>query len=532
MELRPKLDSTSLRVFISYRGKSSKRRVEQLTAQIRERLPLAYPFAACASERENGKPWKEELRKAIFLSNAFIAVLDEDWADEVQREDSVVRWETEAALRSPNIQTRFVFRLPNVKAPDPDDLPLALRPLFDDNFTGDDDAPPKDEEQVELLLSALATTEKDLLEANTMPIALISSALTSEGTDQDKGDTLPFFSLVVTDVVQEAAQAAFPMNVVVKIPRLGIGSRGIANSQRAILRTILADASRYRAIILNPFNPYDLLPFIRRFRERHPQYPLFTIDQCFGAPPWSAAQCDDGDLPAGVMCDWELGGKIAAKMIIAHLAAVDVKEPLLWIFTGITWTRAREDGFLRELEDEYGSKVQHETFQADFRQDEARNHVLRTWERTHLLPHAIFCTNDEMALGVHEALEQLSGRTRMSPALTGPDTDPTFGIKVVGFDAIHDVTTRISPPNDLSPKVGTFFLNTVDVRIHEQANAVVGMVQNYLHDPHEQPSPRIHLIKPKWYVTPTAQAARTRAEIAQFGQLLDEYRKPRRSTGQ
>lgn len=526
---RPIIERTTLRVFISYHTEPALKCATRLKNQIEGKFPLASVYTSADLQNRMGINWKPQVFSNIHAANAFIAVVDDRWSDKVHCPDSIVRQEVEAALRNPNIRIHFPFRLPRVEIPVRDHLPPSIRELADKEWFQDRGRKLLSiKPQEQKLLDDLGEAYSKLLKENTMPIAFVSSALAL----RTKHDSLSYFSLVMTEIVQQArSESRVRMSVVVKIP----GAENAEREQKKLLEEVLENSQQYRAIIVNPFKAKALEPVIRSFCSNHATYPIFTVDQCFGDKPWNAVMrregatrsdkrlrsaLNDGALPCGVMCNWYEGGKLAGELLLAYLNRVRVEKPLIWVLTGNPGTEDRQEGFRRAI----GDKAPIVELKGQFQEDRARDEFKKEWQRGAQHPHAVFCTNDEMALGVRKALEDIANQSRLKGS---NKADPTFGIKIVGFDAIHDVTSHLGNPNDRIPPSG-YYLNTIDVDIRGQVSLLIDMVAEYLRVQKRDPGERIVLVTPRPFVPQNIQDARVDAEIVRWNaqdlQVYEAYR--------
>lgn len=553
----PRRESGALSVFVSYHSNTSDNCARRVMKAVKHKFPLASVFV---SDDQNavrlGADWKPQVAKKLHAANVFIAIIDEAWRYRVHVPNSTVRQEVEGALWNPNVRCCFSLRLSGVARPSGDDLPVTIKEVANKEFFKDcGDHRHLVKRQLRSLLGELESIETELLTANTLPVALVSSTLalrTRDGSTTD--DSLAFFSLMVTEIVQEVERKkTLPMHVIVKIPEVKSIEAGELH-QKELVQNVLREHARYRAVIVSPFSVKALAPVIRDFCTDHPRYPIFTVDQCFGEKPWREIPREDhnsrgrskGDhggndtkWPPGVMCDWYAGGKLAANVLWNYLDQVRVNNPLIWVLTGIDGTEARQRGFRHWMRDNTNIHQDNiEDVPAKFQQDVARAEFRRKYDQDGRLPHAVFCTNDEMALGVAEALDEIDGTTgnrdTNNDPRQSPGPGPSFGIKVVGFDSIHDVTTHLSERSDRK-KWHPRYLNTVDVRIRDQANSLVEMIVEYVFRPRSNVKKRIRCIEPRPFVPIRVQQARVQEEHDHWTRLwqsvatsaLEDYQKPR-----
>jgi hypothetical protein len=511
------LEGVVLKVFISYYTSGSAEQASSLKERIKKEFPLAKVFLSLdPNSKKQGVDWDRELFTELHQSNTFVALIDSNWVYRIHTPGSIVRRELETALWNPHIRAHFPIRLDNVSIPKESDLPPSVRDFLRKEFFQDGVGATADfDKQCNQLLTRLTGLEAELMKLNQLPLTFISSPLALRTTN----DSLAFFSLLVTEIVHQAQREnRLPMPVIVKIPEMETVENAEIEQKR-ILDGVLTEADSYRAIVIAPFQAAGLQSYVDRFRKEHARYPLFTIDQCFGTKPWTteydeAARARDL-IPGGVMCDWGQGGSRAADLLNDYFVEVGVREPTVWLLTGTPGMEDREEGFERRLKELNPlAKTLHLT--AKFQQDRARDLFLENAKKLDYLPHGVFCTNDEMALGVRDALEEIKLHPEKRSERFKEVTDPTFGIKIVGFDAIHDFTTHISPREDPTVR-HPHFLNTINVRLREQARQLIDLIVEYIRNPKDDKlAYRVKWVMPTEFVPLNTQKARVLTELKEW----------------
>lgn len=592
-----------LNVFVSFHKDKGASEAELIQKEIEKAFPLASVFVSVdPNSKMMGADWDRQIYANLHYANVFVAIIDDAWANRIHKPDSIVRREVEAALWNPGIQAHFPYRLDNVKVPSPDDMPPSVRDFLRKEFCQGDVNLPTQRDQ---LIKDLRQIEATLAITNKLPLVFISSALALRTSN----DSLAFFSLVVTEIVHQARrETRLPMSVIVKIPEMETVEAAVVEQKR-ILADVLEHHDLYRAIILAPFQVKALQPYVMAFLKQHPKYPIFTVDQCFDPDGWKivpatsfVSSVADASLvvaetppvtpeevavspttsvadvstpaeasvpvPLGVMSNWKEGGKLAGKLIQNYLETVKVETPTVWVLIGTSGTEGRQDGFAEWLVDSKKYKVKRASLDTTkstdgssgdanlkvitiveidgrFQQDYAKNQVKGKYDAEKVLPHAIFCTNDEMSLGVCDALDEIDEEAQTvkptaSSEPTGSEADnlrpkdaagsaPTFGIKIVGFDAIHDFTTHISPKEDPT-RSHPRFLNTIDVRIREQVRQLMDMIVEYVRNPAVRPEAFMKVM-PGEFIPIKTQKARVKREMKKWTKAhsseLTAYQKER-----
>lgn len=514
-----------LKVFISFHGNKARAEALRLKDSIENGFepssadavwtkPLTGPrpdvfVSAAEGMMDGGVKWDQQLMQHLFSANSIIAIMDPSWIHRIHNPHSVVRRELETGLWNPKIGRVFPYRLGNAPIPQRDDLPPSLAAFQELHF-------PELDHQDRELGRALLRYERRLVRSNELPFAFITSSTSVRPTR----DSLSFFSLVVTELVQAAErEMRMRMSIVVKIPEMD-DVRGAQIEQAKLVDRIFRRASHYRALILNPLDSKAIEEDIKRLQLEAPHFPVFTIDWCLGSVPWGTED-QTRNLPPGVMADWLKGGVLAAKMAEKYLRFVRIEKPLVWIITGLAGTEARQDSFQDTLK-RSGIECSFKLIPAAFQQDKARDAFLDRWgENDSALPDLVFCTNDEMALGINDALDEVDARKQ--------GEDVTSWIKIIGFDAIHDFTTHIAPSDDAS-KYHKRFLNTVDVGVRRQAKSLVDLMVRYFQ--RKEITPRVTMIDPSPFVPLRTQVARLRAEEKDHSESLEKYRERAKNRGQ
>jgi hypothetical protein len=180
------------------------------------------------------------------------------------------------------------------------------------------------------------------------------------------------------------------------------------------------------------------------------------------------------------MCNWETAGELAAEVLYEYLTQAKVTTPIIWILTGTPGMEDREKGFVRQLK-QHAVKATIVPRPAKFLQDVAREAFRKLAYDSGVLPHAVFCTNDEMAIGVFDAVSEIKNGLGPIEEDTATLRRQVRGLKIVGFDGIHDLTTHLS--DGLTGHGHPHFLNTINVQVREQVTKLLERVVAYVSDP-------------------------------------------------
>ena len=521
-----------LRVFISFHANYGRREAEDIKDAILGAFKIAEVFVSTdIQSKYAGRDWQRELGRILHSCNLFIAIIDPQWELLILRPDSVVRREIESALWNPRMVAHIPIRIGNANIPDRASLPESIKKFLDVEFFQDlpeamSEAAGQEvkvgnayfEYQKQALLRQLHAHVTKIMEKETFHLAFVSQALSLRNSD----DSLAFFSLMTTEVVNQAQrEGRFKLEVVLKIPELEQFSK-TASEQQKILQAVLDHHRNYSAILICPFNVADLKSRLEKFRRDNPHYPIYTIDQCFQKPWITDGSQQHNTLPKGVLCNWAEAGEIAATHLYDYLAMAKVSKPSIWILLGNFGMEDREHYFEKKLK-ELTNSCAILKLNGQFQQEFAKQQILDAHSKHNYLPHAVFCTNDEMALGVHDALTDIESRNKGS----------TFGIKIIGFDGIHDITTHLGKRDDVQPKRATYYLNTIDVHIRAQVIQVMQLVVEHLTDPSYREPETAKLVEPHAYLNLHIQRRRVEAQLLEWhsshAEQLQQYRAERRS---
>jgi nucleoside phosphorylase/DNA-binding LacI/PurR family transcriptional regulator len=283
--------------------------------------------------------------------------------------------------------------------------------------------------------------------AKTKPwIALITSAFQDR-----KADSFDYFALLTSEVVKEF-QA--DLDVVVFVP---FGS-DVGKDQADLVKK-LGDRQEdhyLNGLIVSPFEVSTRLSELAASFSKKHNCRVLAVDQ---ALPLRADA--NGNKPMSVVPDNFVGGKYAANALHAHFSALQkkatIKKPRFLVVMGSGASPDRLAGFKDQiLELVPGSRVVTDG-PFIFGREEGRDWAMKYkfWKQKDLV--GVFACNDELALGVRDALEEM--------AMGDPDIAMTQ-FAIVGFDGIRDAMVEIGRPNE------RWLINSVRVPIDQLAKGL------------------------------------------------------------
>jgi len=232
--------------------------------------------------------------------------------------------------------------------------------------------------------------------------------------------------------------------------------------------------------------------YLGKLLHGNTDFPILTIDKGYID---DEIKLDVGvPHPPYVMCDENYGGRIAARSLISFFEENrhEVPEPRVAVLSGLEGSDLRIEGFKEEFTSHFSGDgaVYPNPLAGEFRRAVARQLTQAFLKKQRLAVHAFFCCNDEMALGVRDALEEETNKFRRRIRHIGGTAKIPLGekrsklkclyaellwllnIKVVGFDGIREV--RI-----LLDRKDQWLLNSVDVDVPNQVAHLVELFDRF-----------------------------------------------------
>lgn len=465
-------------VFISYHSGDCEGQPERIKRRL-EKNPNVRVFCS-EINLECGDPWPEKLAVSLFECDVLIVLIGSRWraADWSDRGfNSVVQMEVMIALKNPLKPRVFPFLVGVPKRKDimsslKENCPTVLRELFGYQMLK---YTPAEFSSVERKIFDWA---EKLERSRTKHVAFISSSVKASA---DSGQ-LSYFTAVATEL-SRSLEAEDTIDLVVKIPPVEDYDMAIQAQEQLLLR-IRNEVERFRAIIVSPQSAVALAEIVAGFIKEHQDFPVLTIDKAYREGDKCAAVFSKAKvgLPFYSTADWYAGGVLAADCLAAHFDCLDVERPVLVLLKGLEGSEPREAGFLDRVQEVLPDAVVVREIDGGFERETARREfgkLIEDLECEKLVPvHGVFCCNDEMALGVEDALMDWNDPQKETAG---------HGPCVVGFDGIPEVKQSLgrSIRKTNIARAGEFasLLNSIDVDIDRQVRKLKTHLLGVLRNP-------------------------------------------------
>lgn len=302
----------------------------------------------------------------------------------------------------------------------------------------------------------------------TRPRVLLISALMRRGENEP---ALDYFGMLTEGVAQALEERGF--DLVVKVPSIKPDLEDSYHQVRLLEQALRWTHCCYEGLIVSPIETKPLVRHLIGYMQSYPSYPILTIDKSLERHGTEIRAADTIDVPPSVIANSKLGGENAARCLWDQFRK-SYSEGIgtFMVLEGLEGSEDRVKGFEDWMSSqEMAAVIPIEARKLNFDQPSAMAYVAGLLQNG-IMPHGIFCCNDEMALGAREALMQ---RRRSHP---DEFEDLPAMPQVVGFDGIGDVHSILNTP-DPDP----FLLGTIDVRIRIQVEKLCEMFQTILDDP-------------------------------------------------
>lgn len=291
----------------------------------------------------------------------------------------------------------------------------------------------------------------DMPSPDNKPIAYISSPLINVDTSQTTSSN-DYFVQLLTLIVQKIHKV-IDADVVVKLAK-----STSSDDQVSLIQEIFSRKEKYSGVILSPVNVSHAAQALRNHITDLNDYkllPIITIDK-------QITEDINGILIPSVTSDWKKGGACAAELILSKLTIHHDDGPKNILYMpGLEGSAERIAGLTDELTKD--DKEKRFTLTglppADFTRETAKALFDTYLKRNKNDVDFVFACNDEMALGIRDAILE----ARQLP-IPNPLIEHT---KVIGFDGTKEFTAAMnSETNDI-------LLATVDVNLESQVDNLV-----------------------------------------------------------
>src|ERR1051325_8187924 len=296
-------------------------------------------------------------------------------------------------------------------------------------------------------------------------ILFISSTTSSE----DNEDTLDYFSSIISGLGFKIQRVYPGYEFVVKVPEGG--GEAAADQQIQFIHTAVHADPQYKCIIVSPV---DRKRIYEQSKAWIPKYDrLIFVDQGFPLEDYKRFHADGIPRPPYVQANWLQGGEVAGRSMRKLMEKRNVKCPYIVKIEGLVGAPQRIEGFQKALKQSdipgfkpggpdplkgrYTKKSALGVFEPFLNECINEKQAI----------HGVFATNDEMALGVRDALVQNKHRYRQAFAAPGEDF---YLPAVIGFDGIKDLTFHIDNNDE-------FIYDTVNVRLKAQIERLAYIIE-------------------------------------------------------
>jgi ribose transport system substrate-binding protein len=205
---------------------------------------------------------------------------------------------------------------------------------------------------------------------------------------------------------------AHQLNTVLKVPRRDYAHAG----QLYNLRSMQKQRGEYFGGIVIPAEPELIRPDLKEFCS-FASYPIVFVD----IEPFVQTE-EYPRYTAFVGYHQDAIGACAASYVEEHARNSRLSCPIIWVVAG-KWYTGRQLEFIRKLKSCFENPEFIVDESGEYSRVRARAIVCQNLQN-HAVPHYIFCTNDEMALGVVDALRIADIGNDGSVVVIGVDGTP------------------------------------------------------------------------------------------------------------
>ena len=176
-----------------------------------------------------------------------------------------------------------------------------------------------------------------------------------------------------------------------------------------------------------------------------------------------------GPLPSFVGGNEELGGTLAAELIMEHISRSGVRNPVILVLKGSStrWESIRPVSFSRKIREAFPDSVIIESEDLQYDRERARKASLRYFEKMQkdgvVDVDAVFACNDDMGLGARSAILHLERE--------GVQFRRHLGI--VGYDGVKEM-------RDYLDNHDRWVIGTIDVKLKEQISRCLEIMQTMI----------------------------------------------------
>ena len=290
------------------------------------------------------------------------------------------------------------------------------------------------------------------------PIVYISSALSTR-----ESSTFDYFTSLVSNLVW-SVQRILKKDLVVKVPETNI-----TRPQIDLLDEVLDHREKYASMIIAPIESEEVRTLLNQRINSFDEYrkcPIFSIDK-----PVGIITEQNIEVPS-VYADWYKGGYAAgeaAKKIFRKNP--DLRDRKVLILKGLEGSEKRIQGFEDACRTSKIPMVIDVTEDPpiDFSREGALDRIIDEYSESLQEYSVIFACNDEMALGVREAILSLRQDDHSK-------VEQKTRFRILGFDGTNEFVRLQKKPGEL------YLHSTANVHVAKQALRLATIIERYNKD--------------------------------------------------
>jgi ABC-type sugar transport system substrate-binding protein len=280
--------------------------------------------------------------------------------------------------------------------------------------------------------------------------------VSSTVSDPEHGqETIDYFSTITTELAGRFQARHRDYDLVIKIP----GGDHPVEDQLNIIEAAIAQEPGYESIFISPIDVRKLAEYAGIWLKEFPYRKLFFIDQGLNPDNVKDFGYAKRTAPPYVQADWLDGGRKAAESMLGYFNKRGINNPSVVLVKGKFGSEKRLEGFTKCFEEH---KSRHKNFNYStseidgqysrvIARDRFRTSIAGAIENQNLI-HGVFAANDEMALGVRDALRAYEAYEDY-PASLCPI--------IIGFDGIREAKIHVYEEDK-------YLYDTIDVCLRDQ----------------------------------------------------------------
>jgi ABC-type sugar transport system substrate-binding protein len=283
------------------------------------------------------------------------------------------------------------------------------------------------------------------------PIVYVSSPLINIDAAQTSSND--YFVQLITFIVQKTHHL-LSADVVVRLAK-----STSSDDQVTLIKEIFSKKEKYSGVILSPVDVSHAALVLQSLIHTLADYkslPIITIDKQITEP------VNDIRIPS-ITSNWKDGGACAARLILRRLKIRnDNGAKNILYMPGLQGSEERIAGFTEVLGGDADNRFTLTGVpKADFTRETAKTRFIDYLKTNRNVVDFIFACNDEMALGIRDAIVEAR-----------PSNQVVQCTKVIGFDGTKEFTAAMDAENN------DILLATVDVNLESQVDKLVEKIRD------------------------------------------------------